>query len=337
MATSKDVARLAGVSQSTVSYVMSGARSISEATRTRVENAMKELSYQPNASARALASRRTNVLGLVLQLGDDTAIPSTLPFIRTITREARRQDYDVVLVTGDEGPRGLERLAGHAIVDGMILMDITSRDPRVDLVKSLDIPVVLIGMPDRPMGLYCVDIDGELAGRLAVQELAESGCSRVVLAGETPSTDIQNLSNHVRRFESGALQVAAERDLDLEIANFSCRRASDLDAIREQVRLWRDGRVGVVARVPGAIDVILQSFLAEDIAPGTEVPLVGLCTDDYALSTRVAVTNVSPEPSEIARLASDVLFSLLKGQSNEPAVQLVRPRLARRSTSGIFR
>ena len=64
--TSKDVARLAGVSQSTVSYVMNGNRPISDATRKRVLDAIEALTYQPNAGARALASQRTRVVGLMV-------------------------------------------------------------------------------------------------------------------------------------------------------------------------------------------------------------------------------------------------------------------------------
>ena len=66
MVTSRDVARLAGVPQSTVSYVMSGRRSISPETRRRVEEAIETLGFQPNAGARALASQRSQVIGLVV-------------------------------------------------------------------------------------------------------------------------------------------------------------------------------------------------------------------------------------------------------------------------------
>ena len=66
MPTSKDVAEAAGVAQSTVSYVLSGKRPISEKTRKKVEAAIEQLTYQPNAGARALASRKTRVIGLVI-------------------------------------------------------------------------------------------------------------------------------------------------------------------------------------------------------------------------------------------------------------------------------
>ena len=73
--TSKDVARIAGVSQSTVSYVMSGKRPISERTRQRVLAAMEQLTYEPNAGARALASQRTRVIGLVVPFGSGATPP----------------------------------------------------------------------------------------------------------------------------------------------------------------------------------------------------------------------------------------------------------------------
>src|SRR5690348_16355117 len=102
--TSKDVARIAGVSQSTVSYVMSGKRPISESTREKVLAAMAELTYEPNAGARALAGRRTNVVGLVVPFGSVSDTVGLLPFIETIASSARARDHEVLLVTSDEGP-----------------------------------------------------------------------------------------------------------------------------------------------------------------------------------------------------------------------------------------
>src|SRR3954471_16938679 len=87
--TSKDVARIAGVSQSTVSYVMTGKRPISESTRQRVMAAIEELTYEPNQGARALASQRTNVVGLVVPFSPGADTGALLPFIETIASTAR--------------------------------------------------------------------------------------------------------------------------------------------------------------------------------------------------------------------------------------------------------
>ncbi|GAA2277916.1 hypothetical protein GCM10010145_58660 [Streptomyces ruber] len=108
MVTSKDVALRAGVAQSTVSCVMSGSRAISPATRAKVERAMRELGYHPNAGARALKLRRTSVLGLVVRFSAQTELAGVLPFIETVTATARGHDYDVVLVPADEGHAGID-------------------------------------------------------------------------------------------------------------------------------------------------------------------------------------------------------------------------------------
>src|SRR3954467_8132034 len=115
--TSKDVARVAGVSQSTVSYVMSGKRPISARTRQRVLAAIEELTYEPNAGARALASQRTRVIGLVIPFGSGSDTANLLPFIETIAGAARANDHEVLLVTADEGSAGLRRIAGRSLCD----------------------------------------------------------------------------------------------------------------------------------------------------------------------------------------------------------------------------
>ncbi|MGW6159348.1 LacI family DNA-binding transcriptional regulator, partial [Streptomyces sp. NPDC055144] len=65
MVTLAEVARHAGVSASTVSYALSGKRSISAATRERVESSVRKLGYHPNAGARALASSKSNIIALM--------------------------------------------------------------------------------------------------------------------------------------------------------------------------------------------------------------------------------------------------------------------------------
>ncbi|GAB3891142.1 hypothetical protein GCM10029964_063830 [Kibdelosporangium lantanae] len=106
MVTLVDVARHAGVSASTVSYVLSGKRSISEETRRRVEQAVTELGYHPNAGARALAGRRSHIVALVVPLRSDVYVPIMMEIAIAVTVAARQHGYDVLLVTNDEGPEG---------------------------------------------------------------------------------------------------------------------------------------------------------------------------------------------------------------------------------------
>src|SRR5262245_34992173 len=132
-----DVARHAGVSPSTVSYVLSGKRSISEATRRRVRESIRQLGYRPHAGARALASNRSNVLALMIPLRGGIHVPVVMQFAVSVVTAARRFDHDVLLLTQLEGEDGLRRVADSALVDAIIVMDVELHDARVPLLRSL--------------------------------------------------------------------------------------------------------------------------------------------------------------------------------------------------------
>ena len=94
MVTLAEVARHAGVSSSTVSYVISGKRTISGATRQRVEQAISELGYHPNAGARALAGKRSHIIALVVPLRTDVYVPIMMEIAISVTMAARQFGYD---------------------------------------------------------------------------------------------------------------------------------------------------------------------------------------------------------------------------------------------------
>ncbi|GAB3231906.1 LacI family DNA-binding transcriptional regulator [Glycomyces halotolerans] len=178
-----DVAARAGVAASTVSYVLSGKRSISSSTAQRVLDAVAELGYHPHAGARSLASRRAGVIAMMLPLRHGMHLPVLMQFASGAVTEARRHDQDVLLMTADEGPAGLARVAASATVDGLILMDVEVNDPRVEALRRLGLPSVLIGFPGDAAGLTCVDLDFTAAGRECADYLVERGCADIALLG----------------------------------------------------------------------------------------------------------------------------------------------------------
>jgi DNA-binding LacI/PurR family transcriptional regulator len=337
--TSKDVARLAGVSQSTVSYVMSGNRPISEATRKRFLEAIEALTYQPNAGARALASQRTRVIGLMVVPVhgpglDGVPDAGALPFIETIASSAREHDHDVLLVTADEGSAGLQRLAGRSLCDALVLMDIEARDERVPVAASLPVPVLLIGVPEDPAGLRCVDLDHQLAAQMAVGELAESGHDRLVFIGY-PAELVERDLNYVRRFLDAARETADRRGLPYElISPVEPRRDSAQAAVDRALAGRGEDRLGIVVPNSPALQPILNALQVRGVVPGRDVSLVALCTDVVAEQAEPPLTNVSIEPRDVSLRAMETLFWLIEPTSSDapPAVDLVPPRLTRRES-----
>src|SRR5687768_1420232 len=124
-----DVAKAAGVSRSTVSYALSGKRTISEETRERIQEAIRSLGFTANAGARALATHRTMVLGLLLQFEPDEFAPAMLQYLLPITDTARVNGYDILMVTDADGPAALRRITESDMVDGVVLLDVLHDDP----------------------------------------------------------------------------------------------------------------------------------------------------------------------------------------------------------------
>jgi DNA-binding LacI/PurR family transcriptional regulator len=334
MPTSRDVARVAGVSQSTVSYVMSGRRPISAAVRKRVEDAIEQLTYQPNAGARALASQRTQVIGLVVPFGASADTSSLLPFIEVITSGVREHDFDVLLVTADEGPAGLRRLEGRSLCDAIVLMEIADGDPRIEVAAALKVPVVLIGVPEDPRGLPCVDVDFEAAARMAVEELARTGHQRVVVLGRSPET-IERRINYVRRVRDSAVEAARSSGVDLDLVETVEPTGEGAREAVERAVAGDTRRLGLVVTSAATVQPVLRALAERSLTPGHDVSLIALCTDAAAEVARPMVTNVSLEPRDVSRRAVETLFQLLDRDRTTPSpgVQLVTPRLTRRETT----
>jgi DNA-binding LacI/PurR family transcriptional regulator len=332
--TSKDVARLAGVSQSTVSYVMTGKRQISERTRQRVLAAMEQLTYEPHAGARALAGRRTQVVGLVVPFDSMSEMTGLLPFIETIASSARANDYEVLLVTADEGSAGLRRLAGRALCDAIIMMDIQEQDERIGVAASLPIPVVLVGVPDDPAGLYCVDLDFEAAARIAVDELVDTGHDEAFVIGY-PAALTDRRINFAGRFLRSVRRHAQRRGLPLTVLEpVELGRAGATEVVDAVLARRRPGRTGVVAPYNASIGPLLHALRARAVVPGRDLSLIGLSTDRQADESEPPYTNISEEPRDVSRRAMQTLLWLLDPGPGvgHPPVDLVAPRLTRRST-----
>ncbi|MDN4472214.1 LacI family DNA-binding transcriptional regulator [Demequina zhanjiangensis] len=199
MATVDDVAKAAGVSISTVSYALSGKRSISQTTRQRVLKAAAELDYHPRASARMLAANRSQILAVTAPLHADTDHSVHMQFAMEVTKEARSLDYDTLLLVHDDPMEGMRRSAATALADGVVVLDVDAHDPRADLARTMDYPVVFVGIPEQSEGLMCVDLDFEAAARLAVDRLIEAGHSSIGMISH-PRITIERESNFPLRF-----------------------------------------------------------------------------------------------------------------------------------------
>ena len=329
-----DVARAAGVSTSTVSYVLSGKRPISAPTRQRVERAIRDLDYRPHAGARALASSRTNVLGLMAPLRIDVDVSVIMQFVTGVVTTARTFDHDVLLLTSDE-IAGMERVASGSMVDSLVMMDVEADDPRVPVLARLRQPAVLIGLPRDPEGLSCVDLDFRAAGQLAVRHLAGLGHRQIALLG-SPHAVLDRHTSYAERMIHGFEQAARVAGVEGVVEPCAPSMAGAVAAV-DAVLARLPGVTGLVVHNETALPWVLSSLRDRGRRVPEDVSVVGVCPADVAGDQPLELTHVDIPAHAIGRVA--VEMAMARVQRAEPAeTRLLAPVLVEgASTAGAAR
>ncbi|PLS28827.1 LacI family DNA-binding transcriptional regulator, partial [Bifidobacterium parmae] len=227
MAGIKDVARAAGVSVSTVSYVLSGKRAISEKTSSKVMEAVRELRYTPDASAQKMRGRRNQILAVSEPIrGDINEAKYNAYFLHTAW-QAKNAGYDVLLLTGEDAVDDIQRVTRSNMVDGVVLLDIVEDDDRVMQADSYGKPCVAIGYPANRGDCACVDVDFDAAATMAMDYLHERGHRTVALLRDN-ERDYARGSGYVVTLRQRMLDRAAE--LGMRVVESGKNEAGRFDA-----------------------------------------------------------------------------------------------------------
>jgi len=331
MATINDVARLAGVSISTVSYTLSGNRSIAESTRNRVVSAIQQLGYRPNAGARMLAGTRTRIFALTAPVRPDTQAGVLMSFVLAVATAARKIDYDVLLLTADEASTGLERVTSSRLADGIIALDVSLDDERMPLLRALNTPATVIGVPADTDGLVCVDLDFERAADLAVGRLADLGHRSIGLLGMSRITYDWG-ANYPLRFRDGFFAAAAHRGIETAFV----MPDSDMDSIRRGIDELFSALPGMTALVMHAGESVQVTVLEILAARGVSIPgrlsVISACAvfDTSEFSPPLDEIPLSAEDSGVR--AVELTIRQINGDRT-PHVDLLPPRYVERGST----
>ena len=231
-ATVTDVARLAGVSPTTVSNVVTATVPVSPKTRERVERALAELDYVPNLSARGLRNGRTGIVALALpDLSTAYAAEMAHHFVEVAGDRGRAIQ---IQETGNDSEREAQLLSRARVhlVDGLILNPVLLETSAVQPGVSLP-PVVLIGEVDQPIADH-VWIDNVQACRDMLDLLITRGHRRIAVLGAMRS---ETSRLRIRGYREALTEAGLPLDPDLEIdcLDWTARGAAEcLGGFREQ-------------------------------------------------------------------------------------------------------
>ena len=324
---SVEVAKLAGVSQATVSRVFSAATSVSPETRARVLAAARRLGYRPNAIARSLNQRSTRMIGIVL-------IRFMNPFyarlLQEFTAKLQGLGYWTLLLNVQNGAE-LEEVLPMALqyqVDGIIITSALLSSNLADECARLGTPVVLFNRYSLDTRVHAVCCDNVAGGRMVADALLDAGHARIAyIAGEPGSS-----TNRDR--EMGFCERLAERGAGLYArAGGDYTYESGYQAAVELLRM--DPR-------PDAIFCAndLMAMAAIDAARGEmnlripdDLSIIGFDDIPMAAWPQYNLTTVHQPIDRMVDVTLDVLLSAIGGLSEERVVRFVSPTLIVRSSA----
>jgi DNA-binding LacI/PurR family transcriptional regulator len=186
----KDIAKLAEVSISTVSRVVSDDERISQATKDKVLEVMENLNYYPNSAARSLANDETEIIGLVMPSSEEDIFinPFFQEVLRGISTITSQNSFDILMATNHEGETDvdvLKRIIQGQRVDGVILTRSKEQDRGIKYLIEHNIPFVLIGSCLEHDDIPAVDNDNKQAAYDLTSLLINKGRKKIAFISGT--------------------------------------------------------------------------------------------------------------------------------------------------------
>ncbi len=197
MITIKDIAKLAGVSPSTVSRVVSGSPRISRETTAKVKRIMDELGYHPNEMAKSLVSKTSHALGIMLPRPAEELFHNDFfgELLRGIVTQSTRMGYDLLMTTvsGERDELStISRLARGRRVDGLVLLGSRRDDPLIAYLSENKFPFVVIGRSETHPEALMVDNDNVQASYDATKHLIVQGHKRIGFVSGPPNLTLSH-------------------------------------------------------------------------------------------------------------------------------------------------
>jgi DNA-binding LacI/PurR family transcriptional regulator len=334
--TSQDVAELAGVSRTTVSFVLNDVPGvkISEETRQRVLEAASQLDYYPASAARSLASGRTNAIGLVLcQSPNSIFADAFLPeVIHGLGEMAQGRGFRILLQSVEDvtHPEAYIDLVREKYIDGLIVSGPRYDDAQLLQLAQEGFPIVLLGQLNDASFSF-VDVDNVGAARMATEHLIALGHRRIGLITNAPPQYTAS-RDRLRGYRLALEAYGLPYDDNLvRYGNF--REESGYEAMTQVLALAEQPTAMFVACdlvAFGAMEAIKEQGLA---IPG-DIAVVGF--DDVRLANYVdpPLTTVHLPAYEQGQRAADLLIRLINREEIEETQVLLETKLVIRESCG---
>jgi LacI family transcriptional regulator len=329
-----DIARRAGVGVGTASRALNNVAEVSPATRERVLAAAAELNYHPDALARRLQGKRSNVIAYAPEVGHEPASDMHFKdFIAVLAESCARHDLDLLvhpLKSERDYRDSINRLLGSRRADGLILADTRLHDERIAYLANQRLPFVAFGRTLDQLDYPYVDLDSQAGAAAATTHLIERGHRRIAYLSMPPGYTFAHY-----RYEGyrAALQHAG-LPFDPQLVAASLSTETDTRSHVQAFMRMPAPPSAVVAATD--LHAIYAMRALEDVGfiPGRDIAVVGFDNLALAAHTRPTLTTVHQPFDLICDLLISTLIGVIDANEQAPRQSLIQPELILRQSSG---
>ena len=313
--TISDIARIAEVSKSTVSRVLTGNSYVEESKKSKILKAIKETGYVPNFAARSLRGRSTGTIGVILNLDPDYHFSDfiSMETLRGISSSAYEQGYNVSVIV-EECTHALPRILKDQSVDGLIVMGLKEKEKALEIIKNpedLSIPVVLLNYSESFKRFPSVSFSNEKNGYDFLMYVISMGHKDVGTIDCSP--DILAVKNRMEGFRRALDQSGFAF---IPEWHFIYKDIDQGEAGRKGAEHFLQLKTKPSVIIASADDIAI-SFIASITAAGLKVPedvsVVGV--DDIPISKYInpPLTTQKVEGYKRGTLVFEMLGQLMNG------------------------
>lgn len=326
--TMADVAAYAGVSKSTISqYVNKRYKFMSESTKIRIEEAIKELNYRPNSVARSLKQKSTFTIGVIVS---NILHAFSTQVIRSIEDYCNSLDFHVIVCNADDNPEKEERyiqMLRDKQVDGLIVFPTGENLELYEEMVKTNYPVVFLDRKIPDLKISSVLLDNEQAVKMAVEHLVEKGYKKIALMTNALHRVFPR-QERVRVFK----ELTALHQLPIDEGYIVSRDLGQLKSSLGEL-LTSKPVDAIIAGNDLALLEILNYVKEHDIEIPKDFALISIDDVSFGNLYNPALTVVAQPAFEMGKKAAELLLEKIKGDFEEKEhIYLFQPVLIERAS-----
>ncbi|MBD3861614.1 LacI family DNA-binding transcriptional regulator [Bacillus sp. 28A-2] len=319
--TIRDVAEYAGVSRTTVSYVLNNVNKISEKTRKKVLKAMKDLDYQPDFTAISLSKRKSHIIGVVIPSYEQSIAPIFkenfyyTEMLAGMEYEFKKHDYDIIF-SAIKHPQDLKNWIRRRNLDGLIFLGMVPQILQKEL-PLLDLPMVLTDNYEQSLEqFHKIFIDDLEGGYLATKHLIELGHTQIGFVGH----DLTNISIDMNRYR-GFEKALDEADLQINHKFLFDGKGSTFETgfqIGLEILSLHSNMTGIFASSDILALGIMKAFETNKRKVPEDFSIIGF--DDIVMSKYItpSLTTIKQDVFNKGSVSAQTLFKAIEGKLEDP-------------------